>query len=222
MKKIACICALVPSIAFAETEFKKTLTEEAPNEITIDDTVYVRKYDANVRFFVGIDMPLVFYSTEDITFDLGGHDVTRKHSELRLNENILDGTSLSFGFDIDNMLRIGFDFSKSNTTTKLDKEKQETDIGHYGVYADGFLYSTKIMSPFIRLGIGCITAKKDSVDYSSVFFRAGIGANYKITENTFSYVLMDYTFIPQGDIDDIDASIDGNVFSISVGMGYKF
>ncbi|MBO5662834.1 MAG: hypothetical protein J6S12_03180, partial [Alphaproteobacteria bacterium] len=82
--------------------------------------------------------------------------------------------------------------------------------------------SSMDVSPFVRLGIGGITAKNDSIDYSTVFFRAGIGVNYKMTENVFSYALIDYTFIPEGDIDDIDASIDGNIFSISIGVGYRF
>ena len=85
----------------------------------------------------------------------------------------------------------------------------------FKISVDGFFDSSLSMSPFLRLGIGCITAKNEMVDYSSVFFRAGVGVNYNITNNIFSYALMDYTFVPEGDIDDVDASVDGNVFSIS-------
>lgn len=232
MKKIlilpVLICSIASSFAYAETETKtaSTLSVQDENiengEIVINDTIYVPKRKTNVRFFVGLEAPLVFYSTENITFDLVGDDITQKYTEFRLNESLFNNTSLSFGFDIGGKVRIGFELSHRNTMLKIDREKEELGTGHYGISVDGFFDSSLSVSPFLRLGIGCITAKNESIDYSSVFFRAGVGVNYKITENIFSYALMDYTFVPEGDIDNIDASIDGNVFSISLGIGYKF
>lgn len=222
------LCSVASSLAYAETDPADASAETwqdkntTSGEIIINDTIYIPKRKTNVRFFVGLETPLVFYSTESITFDLVGNDITQKYTELRLNEELFNNMSLSFGFDINNKARVALEFSHSNTTMKIDQEKQETGMGHYGISVDGFFDSSLSMSPFLRLGIGCITAKNEMVDYSSVFFRAGVGVNYNITNNIFSYALMDYTFVPEGDIDDVDASVDGNVFSISFGVGYKF
>ena len=232
MKKIlimpVLLCSVVSSFACAETNVKTSSTADTPgenivaDEIIINDTLYVAKRKSNVRFFAELETPLVFYSSEKITYDLVGDDITRKYTDLRLNKGIFDDLSVSFGFDIDSKARVGFELSHSNTTLKLGTEKEETKAGHYGIRIDGFFDSSLSVSPFVRLGIGCITAKNEAIDYSSVFFRAGVGINYKVSNNLFSYALMGYTFVPEGDIDNIDASIDGNVFYISLGVGYKF
>lgn len=229
--KLVCMTTLLVAVTtnvFADTEEMKKSIEtedmimisENKNEIMFNDTVYVP--EKNDKFFVGIELPLVSYVSG--TVSLYGDEVLQD-TEIKLNNGILDNSSLRFGFLLGDDVRISFDIAHYSTEEEfkeLSGDNSEYSVGKYGVTLDAFLIKDLRVSPFVRVGIGYMDVEEDSFELSSAMFKIGLGINCRVTENIFSYGALEYDILPETEIDETDVEIEAHAFSILFGIGYQF
>ncbi len=222
----ATICASLSTNAFAETESVTppvddnniVAVSEDASMLIYHDIVYVPQRETNADFFVGLELPLLTYSTTKINY---GH-TSEKNTELIMNKGVLDNNALSFGFSLNSASRIAFDILHYNSETELDGADSEYSIGSYGITLDAMLTKNKPVSPFVRLGVGYLNVEQDSEDFSTAVFNIGFGINYKMTENAFAYMTLEYAFIPETEFDDTDIEIKGGSLGFVLGLGYQF
>ncbi len=222
----ATICTALSTNAFAETESitppvddnNIVAVSEDASMLIYHDTVYVPKRETKADFFVGLELPLLTYNTTKFNYG----NTSEKNSELIMNKGIFDNSSLAFGFCLNDAARIAFGISHYHSETELDGADSEYSIGSYGVTLDAMLTKNKPVSPFVRLGVGYLNVEQDSEDFSTAVFNIGFGVNYKITENTFSYMTLEYAFIPETELDDTDIEVEGGSLGFMLGLGYQF
>ena len=230
-KKLFCIttlCAAVTTNVFADTEEESKFIEskdvimvaEDESEVIFNDKVYVPA--RNNKFFVGIELPLLSYVGGTVSLD--GDEVLQE-TEIKLNNGVLDNSSLRFGFNLNDALRVGLDIAHYSTETEFEElsgDNSEYSVGSYGVTLDAILMKDTKVSPFVRLGIGYMYAEEDSFEMSSAMFKIGFGLNYRVTENIFSYGVLEYSILPETEIEETEAKIEANAFSVMFGIGYQF
>ena len=230
-KKLFCIttlCAAVTTNVFANTEEESKFIEskdvimvaEDESEVIFNDKLYVPA--RNNKFFVGIELPLLSYVGATVSLD--GDEVLQE-TEIKLNNGVLDNSSLRFGFNLNDALRVGFDIAHYSTETEFEElsgDNSEYSVGAYGVTLDAILMKDAKVSPFVRLGIGYMYAEEDSFKLSSTTFKIGLGINCNVTKNIFTYGALEYSILPETDIEETEAKIEVNSFSILFGIGYQF
>lgn len=219
---IAGACTAICHNTYAKTEntqphenTENIIISEDLNSITYDGQTYSLKQDNKTNFFIGLETPLISYTKVKISDDT--YDISAKSSEFNLNKDILDNLSLNFGFITEKFARVSI---------LINQKHQEIDNTVTSAAAYSFRFDVPIQTntrviPFLRLGIGYISAEAEDDDFSAVALMFGFGGNYSLSEKTFSYFALNYTFLPKADIDYIDEYNEHNV-SFSVGLGYKF
>lgn len=240
MKKVlilvVCNVIMLNVSAFAETKNESVPIEDsmaADTELNAggqeleylvyNNTIYVPKHKSDVRAFVGLETGIVSYHKVTTSYDLGfGGDIVQKETEFNLNHDILNNVSLLVGAEINDTVRLALNIIQNNTETKIDNESEELQQGAYGITLDGFITKNKYVSPFLRLGVGLITIENEDMDFAAMQLLFGLGVNYQITDNVFSYGVLEYSLVPETEIDDTEADIKFSGFALSVGLGYRF
>lgn len=226
---------LCTSVAFAETEELKLYEEnkdvvvvsENFDTITYNDTVYVPVREEKVDFFIGLELPLLSCVSSTVSaesYSGNSIDYSIENTDISINNAVLDNKSLLFGFSLNDYARIVFDVAHYSTETDygIGGDNLESHMGVYGAMVDAIISKEFLVSPFVRVGVDYLTVEEEDSDFSALVFGLGFGVNYKMTENVFSYALLEYNFLPETDIDDTDTNIEAHSVSLSLGLGYRF
>lgn len=222
------LCASISTNAFAETENKISSDEKADviirsedkEFLELDSIKYEHKNEMNADFFIGLELPIFTYNFMKINNSY----FSIRTNELIFNKDVLDNTSLLFGVDVNNTVRIAFNLASYDYKTDDDDGDGDTNnsIGIYGITLDGFLAKGKRLSPFFRFGVGYLKLEEYDVDFSTALFDVGAGINFNLSDNFFSYAVLEYRFIPETEIDDTEINIKSSSMGFSIGLGYKF
>ena len=229
MKKtliIAGLCFATTVNAFAKTENKISSDEKADviiqsedkEFLELDSIKYEHKNEMNADFFIGLELPIFTYNFMKINNSY----FSIKTDELIFNKDVLDNTSLLFGLDVNNTVRIAFNLASYDYKTDDDDGDTDSSIGIYGITLDGFLAKGKRLSPFFRFGVGYLKLEEYDVDFSTALFDLGAGINFNLSDNFFSYAVFEYRLIPETEIDDTEINIKSSSMGFSIGLGYKF
>ena len=187
-------------------------------DIAVQEPVISSEYkeENSSSFFVGMETGLISYNTVKLTNDKTD-DYVKTHT-LNLNKDILDGLSVLFGFNLGDSSRATFKFIQTN----IETETSDAGVARYALHFDLPIIQYKNIAPFVRLGAGYISAEEDSKDLSAITFALGLGVNYNVTKNVFVYGLFNYDFMPETEIGDTDIDYKESMFSLIMGLGYKF
>lgn len=190
--------------------------EEFFNPTEYNETFYPTKKDRGSSFFVGLETSLMSYAKTKITDDKS--DFSSKINTFSLNQDIFNNLSLLFGVDMGNTGRVTFNINQSS----IETETEDTDMAAYSLRVDMPIIKDKIITPFLRLGVGYISINEGGEDISSPMLILGFGGNYNISQHVFSYLAMNVAFMPEADIGKTDLNYKETLFTVSVGLGYKF
>lgn len=198
---------LCTTVAFAE-------------DIAVQEPVITSEYveytkENNSSFFIGVESVFASYNTVKMTDDT---DLSSKTHTFNLNTGIFDSMSLMFGFGVGNSGRAVFKVSQTNVET----ETTDSGVGVYALQLDMPIIKHDVIAPFLRLGMGYVSAEESNEDFSAVTFTLGFGVNYNITKNVFAYGLLNYDFMPEAELGDTGMDYKESMFSMVAGVGYKF
>ena len=225
---IATLCAVVSTNVSADTKDMNesvattdvVMVSEDEEEVIFNNKLYVPA--SNNKFFINIELPLLSYVGSTVSLD--GVD-TLENTEIKLNNGVLDNSSLRFGFSFNDVVRMGFDiahYSVESEIKEFGSDDSESSVGAYGVTLDAILMKNTKVSPFVRVGIGYIDVKEDSFEMNAPMFKIGFGINCRVTENIFSYGALEYSILSKTEIEKTEAEVEANAFSILFGIGYQF
>ena len=208
------LVCVIPSIGLAN-EFDTETIETDPNPIIQKIT------PKKIRFFVGLNTPLVAYTSTEITST--GYEA--ENYNTKINYNIFENASFVFGIDTDNGFRLSFLARHNNTEININDSKTETTNTNLGLALDIPFTKKEITSPFIRLCIEHVKYSDDSMKLNGFGYGAGLGITHNFTNNLFGTLSANYEFA-QPDIDISGTTLSykykENQFSLTIGLGYRF
>ena len=217
------LCLMVSTNAFAEAEKKNSadekeevLVSENTEFIEIEGVRFVPEKKRDLDFFIGLEAPLFSYTKVKISND--DLDLNIESNEYKLNKDVLDNLSLIFGISTGNSGRVSFLISQNST----EIDEVDTDVSAYSLRFDVPFNTRSKVIPFIRFGLGYVSAEDDVDEFSAFVASLGFGGNYSISEKVFSYFALNYAFLLNADTGDSDLEYEEHGFSFSLGLGYKF
>ena len=205
-----------PVEEFSEAKSDEIIVSEDLQRIDFNNTTYVPERDTEVKFFIGLETPLISYSKARISNDNQG--ISIKNTESNLNEDIFDGLSLNFGLNFGNSSRVAFLISQNskeiaNVDTSFSACSLRFDIG---------LNTDTKVTPFVRFGLGYVSLEDETDELSALSIIFGFGGNYSFSENAFGYVALNYSFLPDADTGHSDLTYKEQNLFFTFGLGYKF
>jgi len=217
---LALLFGTIPTISFANTE----TTNHNYNEYDYKEPAeYVYEYDYKkpVRFFIGLNAPLIQY--QNIKASANSYEET--DSVTKINNKIFENTALVFGADTDSDFRLSFLISHNSNETKIANISTKTKQTNLGLVLDIPFLKEAETKPFARLGLEYLNFEQTDIDMSGsgIGYILGLGITHNFTNDIFGVISASYAFgKPDVDVSDVELSYKENTFGLSVGLGYRF
>lgn len=179
------------------------------------------KSDLPVRFFIGLNAPIIEYS--HIKASTQGY--SEEHTNTKINNAILENTGLTLGLDTENGFRVSLLVAHKNTEDTVNNTETEQSQTNIGLALDVPFVKAEKTSPFIRLGIEYTSADNEAQDIKASGFGyfAGLGVTHNFTNNLFGILSATYEFgKPDVTVSGDKFSYKQDLFGLSIGLGYRF
>ena len=218
---LAFLLGAIPSMSFANTETSQQKDIEYDYEEPMEYK-YDYNYEKSVRFFVGLNAPLIQHQNTKISAK--GYEETTYYV-TKINNKIFENTALVFGVDTDFGLRISFLISHNSDETEVANVSTKTKQTNLGFALDIPFAPKRETIPFLRLGVEHTNFEQTDIDMSGsgMGYILGLGVSHNFSKDIFGVLSFSYeSASPETKVSGIDLTTKTNAFVIGLGVGYRF